>query len=312
MFISSLFGKTRPVNYILSLSFLFVFFLLAHTGFSGSWPQAEKLPEKGLSLGALLFSVLAVNFIVQRNQLTATHAFALLFYVLFAVLFPETLVDPGVLFAAFFLLLAERRLISLKSMKDVKSKVFDGALWILVSSLFINWMVVFLVLVWLYIYFYEPKNLRLWFIPLAAMGAMGLVGWAGSFLLGDPEYLLTHYSLSFRLPQAVDSSGPWIRIGVFLFIAFAAGLASFLRQSRSGHGRLTQMRLLALGWLFGIVVLLLTGDRMGSTVMLTFFPAAVFLAKYVESIGRDFFRELVLAGALLASLGVFFAQWFLK
>jgi hypothetical protein len=99
---------------------------------------------------------------------------------------------------------------------------------------------------------------------------------------------------------------------VFLILALLAGLVSFLRQSRSGHGRLTQMRLLALGWLMGIVVLLLTGDRMGSTVMLTFFPASVFLGKYVESIGRDFFRELVLGMALLASLWVFFAQWFLK
>jgi hypothetical protein len=312
VFISSLFGKTRPVNYILSLSFLFVFFLLAHTGFSKSWLPAAVLPEKILSLGALLFSVLVVNFIVQRNQLTTTNAFALLFYCLFAVLFPETLVDPNVLFASFFLLLAERRLISLKSMKDVKSKVFDGALWILVSSLFINWMVVFLVLVWIYIYFYEPKNLKLWFIPLAAVGTIGLVGWAGSYLLGNPTYLLSHYSLSVALPRAVDFSGPWIRIVVFLFLALLAGLVSFLRQSRSGHGRLTQMRLLALGWLMGIVVLVLTRDRMGSTVMLTFFPSAVFLGKYVESIGRDFFRELVLGGSVLVSLGVFFSQWVLK
>jgi carbon starvation protein CstA len=72
------------------------------------------------------------------------------------------------------------------------------------------------------------------------------------------------------------------------------------------------MRLLALGWLMGIVVLVLTRDRMGSTVMLTFFPSAVFLGKYVESIGRDFFRELVLGGSVLVSLGVFFSQWVLK
>lgn len=311
--ISSLFGKTRPANYVLALSFLTLFFALAHFGLLREFSGVEKFLEKLLSLACLLFSVFVVNFIVQRNQLTGTNSYAVLFYCLFIPLFPDSLIDTKILFATFFLLLAERRLISMRSLKNSKEKIFDGALWIFAASLFINWMIVFSLLVWVYIYFYEPKNLRYWIIPIAAALVVGMMGWSVSFLLGDPEYLFRHYTFSFQIYLFEEMSiTSLIKIAVFLAVVILAVFISFLKLSGSGHGKLTQMRLLALGWLFGVAVLILNSERYEGAIMLTFMPSAVFMTKYVESIKREFIRELVFTGTLLISLGAFFAQWVLK
>ncbi|MEJ2585930.1 MAG: hypothetical protein P8Z38_13200 [Robiginitalea sp.] len=256
MIISSLFGKTKPVNYVLLLSLLFVFFALAHLGFSGmTFDQVGFL--KGLwSLGCLLFSVFIVNFIVQRNHFTAQNSFAILFYALFILLFPDSMLDPEVIFATFFLLLAHRRLVSLKSLRNPKGKIFDGALWILVASLFLNQLIFLLLLVWFYVYFYAPNQLNYWLVPLASAMVVALTGWSFSYLLGDPEFLFRHFSVLLKEVNLVRfSDGTWIKPAIFLFVVLISGVLSFIRHGKSGQGKLTQLRLLILGWFLVMLIL---------------------------------------------------------
>ena len=313
MIISSLFGKTRPVNYVLLLSLLFVFFTLAHLGFARMTFDSASFLQGLWSLGCLLFSVFVVNFIVQRNQLTAAHSFAMLFYALFIILFPDTMLDAEVIFAAFFLLLAYRRLISLKSLKNPKSKIFDGALWILVASLFLNQLIFLLILVWFYVYFYVPKQPNYWLIPLAAAAVVALTGWSFSYIAGDPEYLFRHYSFLWEEADLVRfSGGYWIKPAVFLLLVLISGILSFVRQGKSGQGKLTQLRLLILGWFLVILIISFSGERIGSTIMLTFFPSAVFMARYVESIRRGYIKDIALSAATVISILGFFLQWVVK
>lgn len=311
--ISSLFGKTRPVNYILVLSVVFVFFSLAqfHPG-SGFAPSAHIIWVI-LSLCCLLFSLYLVNFIVQRNQLTASDSYAMLLYAQFTILFQDSLRDPMVVIATLFLLLSLRRLISMKSMKDLKEKVFDGALWIFVSSLFVNWALLFLPLVWVYIYFYIPKKFNFWLIPLAAGATVGLTSWSLFYLLGDTGFLFDHFTFSpeyYSITNLQTSS--IVKTAGFLFLVVLSGVISFVKQGKSGQGRLTQLRLLVIVWAFSVLVAFLTGDRAAEAVMFTFFASAVFLARYVESLRRAFFKNLVLYGFTLLAILVFFIEWVVK
>ena len=237
----------------------------------------------------------------------------MLFYALFIILFPDTFLDPQVIFAAFFLLLAYRRLISLKSLKNPKSKIFDGALWILVSSLFLNQLVFLLLLVWFYVYFYVPKQLNYWFIPLTALVVVALTGWSFSFLAGDPHFLFRHYSRLFGDATLLSfAGGYWIKPALFLSLVFVLGVWSFVRHGKSGQGKLTQLRLLILGWILVILIISFSGKRIGSTIMLTFFPSAVFMARYVESIRRAYIKDIVLSAAAVISILGFFLQWVVK
>ncbi|MEJ2163063.1 MAG: DUF6427 family protein [Robiginitalea sp.] len=311
--ISSLFGKTRPVNYILVLSLLFAFYVLAHLGVSDRPFEASNIIPWTLGLACLLFSIFIVNFIVQRNQLTSAHSLGMLFYCFFIILFPDTMLDREVIFANVFLLLALRRLISMKSLKNPKGKIFDGALWILASSLFINWNLLFLVLVWLYIYFYVPKNINYWLIPVTAMLAVLMIGWSVSFLIGDPDFLFRHYSFSRpELDLEIFPRGSLIKAGVFLVTVITAGIASFVKQGKSSQGQLTQLRLLVLGWLLGVLIIFLTGERGSSTILFIFFPSAIFAARYLSTVRRELLKNVLIFGVMIISLTFFFLKWVVK
>ncbi len=308
--ISSVFGKTKPVNYILVLSFLFVCFCLLRLGPFPLEDPVSELPAQALALACLLFSVLAVNFIVQRNQLTAPHSYAIYFFALLVLLFPESMIDRETILANFFILLALRRLISLKSLRDTKAKIFDGTLWILIASLFLNWSVLFLVLVWIHIYFYEPKNLRNWLVPLAAMAAFALIGLAVTCLAGKPDYFSSHYRFEWEGMGAYWSA--WknaFKMGFFLLAVLMAGFVGFLKLGKSGHGKVLPMRLIALTLLLAFVVVIFRSSNEHNSVLLTFFPSAIILCKYVETVRRDNIREGVLLGSLVLCLAVFLGEW---
>lgn len=308
--ISSVFGKTKPVNYILVLSFLFAFYgLVLYFRFRREI-SLEEFPMDLFGLASLLLGVLVVNFIVSRNQLTGAHSFAIYFFTLLILLFPEALLDRNAVVANLFVLLGMRRLISMRSLREIKSKIFDGTLWILVGSLLVDWVLLFVLLPWLYVYFYEPRNLRNWLNPLAAVVVVGLIASAILVLAGSPEYIFSHYRLRWEGTVAYWSDwGHALKLGLYVLVILVTGIVAFLKLGKAGHGRIISMRLLAISLLIGLAVVLLRSGARGSPVILTFFPAAVFLSKYIESVRSYRLKEGLLVGALVLCLFVFIGEW---
>jgi len=311
--ISSLFGKTRPVNYILVLSVVFVFFSLAQLSPGRAFALSSNFLWVIAGLCCLLLSLYLVNFIVQRNQLTAADSYAMFFYAQFCILFQDFFKDPFVLIASFFLLLAQRRLVSVKSMKNLKEKIFDAALYVFVASLFVKWILLFILIVWIYIYFYIPKKINYWLIPFAAAVTVALTSWSVFFLSGDPQYLFNHFAFSLEpIKIGLPPTFSVVKTASFLLLISIAGIVSFIKQGKSGKGRLTQLRLLVIAWIAGIAIAFLTGERFTSAIAFAFLTSAVFAARYVESIRRVFFKNIVMYVFTVVSLMVFFLEWVLK
>ena len=122
--IASIFGKTKPINYIIVLAFLFLFYWLVHFSLYNRVYAPEQLLWQTFILSVLLFSIFIVNFIVKRNKITLASSYAIFFYALLMVVFPETLTDNKAILCNFFVLLAIRRLISMRSLKKMKMNIF--------------------------------------------------------------------------------------------------------------------------------------------------------------------------------------------
>ncbi|MDH3698484.1 MAG: hypothetical protein OEQ81_07445, partial [Flavobacteriaceae bacterium] len=171
--ISSVFGKTKPVNYIILLAFLFVLYWYVQLFLFRLNYDSTSLIIQGLISGLLLFTVILVNFIVRRNQINESNSYAILFYVLLFVLFPEVVSDNDAILCSLFVLLAARRLLSIRTLKNVPQKVYDASIWIIISSFFYDWAILFMILAFLSIYFYAPKSIKNWLIPLVAFLTIG-------------------------------------------------------------------------------------------------------------------------------------------
>lgn len=298
--ISIIFGKTKPINYIIILSFLFVFYWFVHFSMFDRIYSMSQTFWQMFILAVLFFSIFIVNFIVKRNKVTGANSFSILFYGLLMVVFPETLLDSNAIFCSFFLLLATRRLISIRSLKEIKFKIFDATIWVLVSSLFYDWALLFLILVLAAIYFYEPKNIRNWLVPLTAVFTVLMITECVLVLSGTQDFFAEHYKFTVSLNITYFSYwGHSTKLVLFALTTFVAGLLAFLKLGKAGFGRVITMRLIALSFIIGLVLnILLLSDNVYPS-MITFFPAVVFMTKYIESLRKANIREIILMAAVI-------------
>ena len=304
--ISSIFEKTKPINFIIVFAFLFVFYWLTYFfGFKSGY-SVDGFLWRLFVLGVLLLSLFLVNFICHRNKITGTNSYALFFYTLLMLVFPETMMDDKAVCCNFFLLLGTQRLISLKTLKGVKLKIFEATLWILVSSLFYNWAVLYLLLVAAAIYTYEPENFRNWLVPFSAAFSVFAIAFAVLSVLGKTN-LLDHWA-TFQLgfdPTYFLDWGNTSRLLVYIAATLLAGLLAPLRLGNTGLGKVLTMRLIALAFVIGIVLKLFVTSDSAYPVVLTFFPAAVFMTNYLESLKKANIKELVLIVSVLVPVLVF-------
>lgn len=273
----------------------------------------EQLLLQTFILAVLLLSVFWVNFIVKRNKITGTNSFAMLFYTLLVVVFPEVLMDYNGVLCSFFLLLSTRRLLSIKSLKSVKYKIFDATLWIVVASLFYDWALLYLVLVFVGIYFYEPKNIRNWLVPFAGIFTAFMIATCILILADNLDFLQQHYvySIEFNDSYFLDWGNSTKLIFYALLISLV-GILAFLGLGKAGLGRIITMRLIALSYVLGLVLTGLKSSLDVFPVMVTFFPAAIFLTSYMEVIKRPYLKEVLLITSILVPFIVLISTVIIK
>ena len=311
--ISSIFGKTKPINYIIVLAFLFLLYWVVHFFlFDRAYEPLGLLRQIGV-LTLLSFSFFVVNFIVKRNKLTGTNSFIILFFVLLMVLFPEVLVDNSVILSNFFILLSLRRLISVRSLKSVKFKIFDGTLWIIVASFFYDWAILYLMVVFMTIYIYEPKNLKNWLVPLIAIFTAFMISQSILVLSGNPGFLLDHYGLqiSFDLEHYLNWANS-TKLVIYAILIVVIAIFALLKMGKSGIGKIVVARLVVFLFVLGLFISVLGTSEGRYPILLTFFPAAILLTNYVESIKRPNLREVGLILIILVPMTVFFSALILK
>lgn len=307
--ISSIFGKTKPINFIILLVFLFIFY----------WSVLFYLLDidfyninVGLSLlkiAAVFGSVLLVDFIVKRNKLTGPNTYAVLFFTLLFVLFPESINDANAIFASVFLLLAIRRLLSIKSLKNIKFKIFDASLWICISSIFYEWTLLFILLIFVCIYTYEAKNIRNWFVIVAAVFCFSMILLAFLSLSDNLNFIREHYDFKVNLTE-IYALKWWSSLKLLVFTLANFGLAfwTFVQLGTSGVGKIVSMRIIAVCFVIGVIVSLLVMTKDNNAIVLTFFPSIIFIVNYLESIKKTKFLELLLTVAILSPLILFLTK----
>ncbi|MCM4165934.1 MULTISPECIES: hypothetical protein [unclassified Arenibacter] len=311
--ISSIFGRTKPINYIILLVFLFIFYWFVHFFvFQKSYSPKQLLGQTAI-LGILSFSIFVVNFIALRNKITGGNSLAILFYILLIVLFPEVLIDANAIFCSFFLLLSIRRILSFRSLKDIKLKIFDATFWIMIASLFYDWAILYLLVVIVAIYFYEPKNIKNWLVPFAAIIAMALIMLAVLALGNNMDFLWNHYYFDFRFNAVYfyDWSNSTL-LFLYVSIVLLCGFLAFLKLGSLGVGKIVTMRLIVLLFFIGLLVKVLKSTPETHPILITFFPAVVFITTYIQSIKKASLREIVLMVSVIVPFIVFLTNTLMK
>ncbi|WP_238389857.1 hypothetical protein [Arenibacter aquaticus] len=280
--------------------------------FQKSYSPQQLLGQTGI-LSLLLFSLFVVNFISLRNKISGGNSFSILFYTLLIVIFPEVLVDSNAILCSFFLLLSIRRILSFRSLKNIRLKAFDATFWILIASLFYDWAILYLIVVVVAIYFYEPKNIKNWLVPLSAISALALIVPAVLVLSNNLDFLWDHYQFNFQFNHVYfyDWSNSSL-LFLYVSIVLLCGFLAFIKMGNVGVGKLVTMRLVVLLFLIGLLVKVLKSSQDTHPILITFFPAVVFITTYVQSIKKENISEMVLMASVFIPFAILLANILMK
>ena len=307
--ISSIFEKTKPVNFIIVLVFMFLFYWCVQFYLFEATVIDIPIARTMVVLTVLFISVFVVDFVVKRNKITKNNSFAILYFVLLFAVFPDTLGDSEAIFTSFFLLLALRRLLSIKSLKNIKLKIFDAGLYICIASIFYEWAILYLLLVFAAIYFYDPKNIRNWLVILSVVFCFFMILYGALVLLENIFFLTQHYN--FRIDLNNVYAVKWwlgIKLSIYAVLNLALVFWIFVRLIKGGMGQVVIMRLIALSFVLGLVVNVLVTGENTNAVIITFFPSVVFIVNYLESIKKPKLLELILISSILVPIVVFIGK----
>jgi hypothetical protein len=307
--ITSVFRKSTPLNLILGVFLMLVFFLIYQFQ-DLSWTNSaiSILGKAGLFV-VLLGSVFITNFVAKKNGLSKDSSYTIFFYFLFLLFFPSALNNVDLIASNFFILLALRRLISLQSLKASKEKIFDASLWIFVAALFHFWSILYIVLVFISIIFHVSRDYRNWILPFIAFFAVGIifVGYSITFDKSIIEFVNSHAATNFKLDYFTNNYqnaafSIYLTIALFFVISMLASLSNKPLLLHSSFKKIIA------SFFIGIVIFLISPNKSNDLLLFTFAPLAVMATSHIEIKQLKLKQEMVLAVLILCSLFAFFSQ----
>ena len=293
--ISNFFSKSKPIHYIVvSIMLLVVFVLVKFKILVENFNTITMLKQAGLFLVCLM-SVFVFDFLVTRNGLTKKNSYNIVLYVLFFAILPPTVLNSQILVANFFVLLALRRLISLRSQKAIKKKLFDAAFWIAVASIFYFWSLVFFMLIFAALLVYAILDLKNYIIPFVGIATVAVIV-ISYLIIRDIDVLNFAYSLfdfsfdfsALNTRQIIVGSTILLSFGLWALFYYIKNIRSQMKSYRPSF------KLVILTAILGLFIVGVAPSKNGSEFLFLFAPLSIIMTNYLEVISEKWFKETLL------------------
>ncbi len=307
--ITSVFKKSTPINLILVVILMLVFFLIYQFQDLTWTNSAYSILKKAMLFVVLLVSIFITNFIAKKNGLSKDSSYTVFFYFLLLLFFPSGLDNVNLILSNFFVLLALRRLISLQSLKASKEKIFDASLWIFVAALFHFWSILYIVLVFISIIFHVSRDYRNWVLPFIAFFAVGIISMLFSVIFHKDvlRYINTNAITNFNIDYFTNNYQN-ITFSIYLTIALFFVISMFVSLPNRPLVLNSSYKKIIGSFFIGIVIFAVSSNKSNDLLVFTIAPLAMMATSHIEVKQLQLKQEMVLAVFILCSLFVFFSQ----
>ncbi len=293
--IANFFNKTKPINFLVLAFLVLIIFLITLINTNIEPLNLYFFIKNGLFLFLAILIVFVLNFIIRKNSLTEDNSFAIFFYILLTGFFPNSFISEGIYVSNFILLFAFRRIYSLRSSIEIKQKIFDGAFWIGIASLFHMGSLIYLILVFAAIVIFRKIEWRNFIIPIVGLLTPIFLSYTYLLAFDDLDRFDNLWTLNFDLSLAEYNSSrfliPMTLIGLLSLIAiYPTTKRSLLAKI---DFKATWSLLIAhIG--ISLLLILTSPNKNGSELIYLFFPISVLFANYMQVINRYWLKELVI------------------
>jgi hypothetical protein len=305
--LANFFNKTRPIA-TLSLVVLLLFYYLFATFFK-QYVELElfSIIKHFSFFTVLVFMLLIIGFIVKKNNLTEDNSYALLISVFVFALFFETMFKTTIVLSNLVLLLAFRKLYSLKSGFNIKKKLFDAGFWIGIAMLIYLWSGVFLVLIYIGLIVFQKATIRNLIVPIIGLITPILLWFTYLVLIDNStvffEHFLLVYSFDFSNYQNLNLLIP---IAFLTLVLFWSVFSVLPKVSSIGKSFKWSWTVILWNLFFGMIVAALAPEKNGSEMFFNLFPTVVIIANFLQIAKSKVLKNIILYFFLVISVSVYF------
>lgn len=294
--ITSILGKSKSINFIIVFFITLLAFIIARVE-SINGPITLVFVLKQIVLLCVGYaSILLLNFIVSKNNLTMNNNYEILLFSLFLLLIVHTTNNTGIIFSNFFILLGLRRTMSLRSQKNVKKKLFDAAFWIAIASLFYFWTILFFALIPITLILYTDNKLRHWMIPFFAVLTVFVISISVSIIAYDSFFEIFNISLGISYDFSNYNSVKYL-IAITLLLSFGIWSSIFYLQNirKKKKAFRASFKIIIFATIIAFFIVLQASEKNGSEFLFMFAPLAIIITNYIEIIKERWFKEVFLS-----------------
>lgn len=282
---------------------LFVVFVITKMTTLTETFSVEVFFKQAFLFGVCLASLFVLDFFVSKNNLTKRNSYKILMFGLFVAVLPETLGNSKLLVANLFVLLALRRIISLRSRKEIKKKLFDAAFWISLATLLFFWASLFYILIFVALLLHSIVDMKNWIIPLIGVLCVAIIAASYMIVTGiDIEtYLHGFFDVSFDFTslnskRMIIAATLLLSYGTWASFYFMRSIKQQLKSYRPSFVIVIMSSLIAL------IIILVSPYKDGSEFIFLLAPLSIIMSNYLEIIPERWFKEGLIMVLIFASL----------
>ena len=305
--IANFFNKSKPINVIYLIVMLLIYFSI-HSFLVFNDENLNIFLLKTLSLFLVSVCVLLLmNFIIFKNKLIHNNYYPLLIIVILLGTFPEVMLNSNLSLSNLFLLLAFRKMFSLKSQFNTEGKIFDSGFWIGIATLFYSWSILFLVLVYVSIIIYRKINFKNLLIPIIGFATPVFLYFSFLFYFDNLIIFYNHFnfehSFNFELYKLLHIFMPLLFLALILFWAILC-VSPKLMLVNNVH----KFSWIVLLWLLFIsaIIILISPLKNSTELLFVIFPSAIIIANFLQKKESLLLKNGILYLFLLLSVVKYF------
>lgn len=290
--IAKFFKTSRPIHSVIVAVFTLLVFYMVRIELVFENFSLGVFINEFLKYLIILASIFVLDFLVHKNKLTQKNGFEILIFSLLMITFPTTMLNVQIFTANFFLLLALRRIISLRSNLRVKKKLFDAAFWICIASLFHFWCVLFLVLVFAALLLHTIANIKNWIIPITGIGTVALLVMTYNIIFTNSFGSIYDYldvvNFNFSAYSNINMLVPiliLVLLGLWTLGYYIVNLNNKPKSFRPSF------ILILIALFIGLSIILITPNKSTSELIFLFPALTIIISNYVESIKNNWLSE---------------------
>lgn len=304
--LSNFLSKSRPINYLIILMILVIFFFIGVFSDANLKINLFLFGKILMNITALFFMVLLINFVIRKNTLTKDNSYSLFLVVIFFAMLPNTMKWSTVFLSNVFLLISLRRIFSLKNNVRTAIKIFDAGFWLGISILFYSNLILFWVVLLMGLVFYQRLNIKNFTISILGMFIPVFLFYVycltfnqlpifnNIFNFQMENDIVFYGKLTILIPITILSS-----LTIWSIISITSGIHKISTKNKSSW-----FLVLTTLWI-AILISYYKVDKNGSELIFLFFPASVIMANYFQKEKDKIFRNLILYLIFFVTIAVY-------